>query len=443
MLIARQASASMQGLYNTGSVARTNWLGVMNYSGTATVFNSVQTISVGDYVYSVGNKTVGGISTGVIIKFSTNGTTVWEKIISLSGVNVRLNCITSDTDGNIYVGGYSGSSVATWIKFDNTGALLWSKSTTTTVQISQIHYLADRDCIITCNTSNPSISTFYIVDKTTGSVLDGRNAGAGLLNSTNNINKMFSVPGSNQIHMIGSWNSTSGSYPRPFYQKIDIGTGAFGTRTALYLNSTVSTSLRDVVLSNIVGNTFYACGNTREGGATQDKPFVLKMNTSGSVTWQKRMTTGATGASILYNITNDASDNLINLGVDNTSTRLMMSGINGLGVTNFTNLLDTPYNEGASGIHNFTNRFIFTSRQSTVNTILLGALPNNGSIPGTGSYSVDSQSITYNSTGSTLVDTSLTSVALTSMAMTIVTPSVSTPTYTVTAGTDTLTTVSI
>ncbi len=103
MLIARQASASMQGLYNTGSVARTNWLGVMNYSGTATVFTSVQTISVGDYVYSVGNKTVGGISTGVIIKFSTSGTAVWEKVISLTGVNVRLNCITSDTDGNIYV----------------------------------------------------------------------------------------------------------------------------------------------------------------------------------------------------------------------------------------------------------------------------------------------------------------------------------------------------
>ncbi len=303
--------------------------------------------------------------------------------------------------------------------------------------ISQIHYLADRDCIITCNNANPSVSTFYIIDKTTGNVLDGRNAGAGLTNSQCSINKMFSVPGTNQIHMIGAWYSVSGSYARPFYQKIDIGTGAFSSRTALYLNSTVSTNLRGAVLSNIAGNTFYACGEY------SSKPFVLKMNTSGSVTWQKRMTTGATGASVLYEITNDASDNLISLGVDNTNTRLMMSGINGLGVTNFTNLLDTPYNEGASGIHNFTDRFIFTGRQSTINSILLGALPKNGSIPGTGSYSVASQSITYNSTSSTLVDTTLTSVALTSMGMTIVTPSVSTPTYTVTTGTDILTTVSI
>lgn len=443
MLIARQASASMQGLYNTGSSTRVNWLGVMNYSGTVTSFISNESVRSGDYIYNVGYKTVSGINIGIIVKTSNSGDVVWQKTITQSGSNVTLRCATVDTDGNLYVGGTSGTTVATWAKFNSSGSMLYARTVTSTSTITKIHYLADRDCIISLNNSNASTMIFYIIDKTLGTVLDGRSYGPGLAGAVTIVNQLFSIPGTNQVHMVGSWNSTSASYPRPFYQKIDIGTGAFGSRSLFYLNSTVATALNGVSLSNITSNTFYATGYTREGGSTQNKPFFIKLNTTGTISWQKRMNVGTLGASVMYNITNDANDNLITIGTENTNTRLMINGISGLGNLNFSNLFDTPYNDITTGIHSLPNKFIFTGNQFSNNSLLYGSLPYNGTVPGTGSYSVAGQAMTYQSTFATLADTALTKVDLTVVSGTIISATVATPAYTVANGTDVLTTVNI
>jgi hypothetical protein len=123
------------------------WARSVNGGGNTSLFASIATDSSGNiYVtgyqegtgsYNYGSSvSVTGSSAlhnAVLVKYDTNGNTLWAK--SSSNINSSLESITMDSSENIYVVGYYHDDTenhdnAVLIKYDKNGNTLWEKSGT-------------------------------------------------------------------------------------------------------------------------------------------------------------------------------------------------------------------------------------------------------------------------------------------------------------------------
>mgnify|MGYP006275065403 CR=1 FL=1 len=84
-------------------------------------------------VYCVGGITTSSVSGGLLVKFNSSGSVVWQKVFSDTVSNSIFNFgsqkpIVIDSSGNIYVvAGNYGSTNSELFKFDSSGTLLWAR----------------------------------------------------------------------------------------------------------------------------------------------------------------------------------------------------------------------------------------------------------------------------------------------------------------------------
>lgn len=110
-----------------------------------------------------------------IVKYNTTGQVQWLKKFGIAtlGSNQIGQVITTDTNGNVYVGG-SGIANANFnsaflLKYDNNGNLLWSKTDFPLYEIGGINISPDGNLIVM--ESNQGGKNIYKIDAQTGNII--------------------------------------------------------------------------------------------------------------------------------------------------------------------------------------------------------------------------------------------------------------------------------
>ena len=99
-----------------------------------------------------------GYNNAVLVKYDDTGNALWARSLTKAPLGTSFNEVTIDSDGYIYVAGnqrggdynygdtsddirssYSGGDNAVIVKYDDTGKVLWAKSTTAATNQSSIH----------------------------------------------------------------------------------------------------------------------------------------------------------------------------------------------------------------------------------------------------------------------------------------------------------------
>jgi len=119
-----------------------------------------------------------------IVKYNTSGQVQWLKKFGIAalGSNQIGQIITTDSNGNVYVGG-SGMANSTvnsafLLKFDSNGNLLWSKTDFALFEINGINIAADGNLIVM--ESNQNAKNIYKINSQNGNIIwTVNNIGAG------------------------------------------------------------------------------------------------------------------------------------------------------------------------------------------------------------------------------------------------------------------------
>jgi hypothetical protein len=106
------------------------WAKEIGTSGTNDHCNAVELDSTGN-VYIAGSTTYSGQNSAALVKYNPSGTLLWQRALSgtTSGNPDQFNCITLDSSNNIFVCGntYTTLNVGIIAKYNSAGTLLWQR----------------------------------------------------------------------------------------------------------------------------------------------------------------------------------------------------------------------------------------------------------------------------------------------------------------------------
>jgi hypothetical protein len=224
-----------------------------------------------------------------VMKLNKTGTILWQKRIQgTGGVTCGARSIVVDKNGNVFVGGYIANSLDDLliVKFDNNGTVLWQKVANSTVHSNQEHIF---------DIAVDSIGNLYITGDTY----------TGATNLIDILVQKYNSAGTLQ------WSTTLNSSSN----KSDNGTGC-----------AVDSS----------GNV-YITGYSRNASNAYDM-VLLKLNTSGTLSWSKRYNSASNaadfgrdivvdGSGYIY-ITGDSNNNMVVIKADNAGTILWQKTFN-------------------------------------------------------------------------------------------------------------------
>ena len=304
-----------------------------------------------EYVYSVGyTGYAGDIPIGVIVKYNKDGTLQWKKEYGNSGDTQTLQSCETDSSGNLYVAGdihVTGTSnyLGLLTKFNSSGVIQWQKSYSHSSAVHFRHMVMD------------SSNNIYIAVDGPDAVIKVNSAG------------------------VIQWQK---SYSR--------GNNFFAATEAIAVDTS--------------GNVFI-CGYSSDSNSTDDRPYVLKVNSSGTVQWARYCGNYNDGARV-ETITCDNDDNVYVFGLDKTNS------------TPYNDSLIVKYNSSGTlqwkrtfGISAANQQAYSIKTDSRNNVVIAGnnyssvgsyghwdhylaRLPNDGTK--TGTYTVNSGSWVYQST---------------------------------------------
>lgn len=142
---------------------------------TGTVNDDIQRITTdpNDNIIAIGTHS-GTSQFGYIVKYNSNGDTLWSRDVSVSGANnLYLLAVDTDTAGNIYAAGKSYSpNIGVVVKYSPTGTMLWartfSNATFTSITVDSLSnvYLAGDDYSDTYTTTTLTVFVKLNVDGT-------------------------------------------------------------------------------------------------------------------------------------------------------------------------------------------------------------------------------------------------------------------------------------
>ena len=366
------------------------------FGGTSNEYLRGITIDSSENVYVVGNTNsspTAGITDLLIVKYDSSGTLQWQRIFGGTGQEYGYG-VGVDSSDNVYIAARTASMGAVSnecliVKYDSSGTLQWQR------------------------TLGGSASEYFqniAVDSSGNSYLSGRTSTVGQGGNDGLIVK-YDSSGTLQ------WQRTLG-----------------GTGADIAMGITLDSS----------GNA-YVAGYTGPGPQGGDDIFVAKYNSSGSLQWQR--TLGGTQDEFLYDIASDSSSNLYITGhtrsagggidkifivkYDSSGTvqwqRTITSGTadngTGIAVDNSGNIYVSGYVQGAPSVgqHDF----------------FLAKLPDDGSLTGThGSFTYASLSLTAST--STLITANSSLTVNTTPSLTAATSSLTDVTSSLTSSTTTI-----
>lgn len=111
----------------------TQWSRTLTLAAYSVNFNAV-TVSPTDDIYACGQIFDSGASAQcfIVAKYDTSGTLVWQKFLSTSLAGSYANAITTDSSGNVYVGGTltdtGGTIYGYFVKFNSSGTVQFQRT---------------------------------------------------------------------------------------------------------------------------------------------------------------------------------------------------------------------------------------------------------------------------------------------------------------------------
>jgi hypothetical protein len=368
-VIATLGAASVRGFsgfYKTTAISGNNWIAKAGQYLNETTFDGT------DSLYSIG-------TSGLVIKTASDGSATWKETITTGGLAITFTKIKTVSPTQIYVTGYyfSSSNIPLFFVLNSDGSVASARSITTrgkfdglTSSSSGIVYSSGY--MNTISGGSTSRSHYFIISN--GSVVTKRYYG-----SSSELNSNFIGYGSSDSAYIANSNSPllvkiSSSF-LVFWRALSssvIPVACVESNNNLYVvgQYTVGSLFLVVKLNALTGAFVWArtlsstsdalCvavdnfSNVYIGGTTGFDGVIIKVDSSGNLVWQRRVSIGV--LSQIKSISVDAATDTIYALCSPTST---------------------------------SNNYSF-----------ILSLPTNGSL--TGTYSVGGTSVTYSSTSETL-----------------------------------------
>jgi hypothetical protein len=366
--------------------------------------------------YATGN--TASTADGIVAKFNSSGTCLWQKSIETASVYDIANSIVIDSSGNVYVAGQSALDTTAYtfiFKFNPTnGAIIWQRKYDTGLK-------TDGGVSIAIN----SVNELYVLSAITSTynygVILKYNVNGTLLNQyqlstpSNHLDvKTIKIDVNKDIYVGASVSTTTGKII-----KISYTTGLISWGVGFYHGA--GFILKDVCAS-LNGNIYVIA-------AIATQSYLAKIDSSnGSILWKKNVPLGGNSGAV------DISGDIYLCGGSG------LSSISSLGVFKWANTLGTnSYNYSSIAVNSSFMLFVTgtTSFPTTASSDIISAkLPADGTIPLTGSYLVGSSTIAYTAeTAITLSDNTTVSEGIDpSTALSELNPNFFAISYTTTGG---------
>lgn len=266
------------------------------------VANSIQFTSDGGYVLAGTTQSSGaGLADAWVVKLDATGNIQWQKTYG-GALNDFGNSILNTSSGGYVLAGATQSSGAgnydAWvIKLDSLGNVLWQKTlggagedTALSIQNNSFH----NGYVLVGNTSSfgaGSLDAWIIMLDDTGNVVWQKTYGGAEQDSASGIEYTYD---SGYIMAGFTRSSGTGNFDA-WIVKLD------ATGNVLW-QKTIGGSDNDYAFSVLYdnGNSIVIAGSTYSAGAGSSDAWVVKLDTSGNVLWQKAL--GGMGADVARSI---------------------------------------------------------------------------------------------------------------------------------------------
>ncbi len=339
------------------------------------------------YLYVVGYH---DINDGIIYKYDTSGSLQWKKQFSDSNTNQIHGCVT-DSSGNLYVAGAhsGGGNYRGFIaKFNSSGAVQWQKLFGSSSRINFRHIAIDSSNNIYCTGSIDSgpADNLLVKYNTSGSIQWQKRITRGSSNYWESANSTV-VDSSGNIYICGFSNHDSSTDDQPFLLKMNSsGTFQWARKFGNY-NSNQGQSRAESVACDKNGNVYViGMDKTNNSGSYWDA-IVAKLNSSGTVQWkrsfgiQNLQTNG-------YSIQTDSRNNVI-LGGDFWSS----GSTGGYGSRDYF-LAKLPSDGSKTGTYSLNSgSWVYQSTSMNIGTSSGWSISNAGQSQSNSSYSVSNSSL--------------------------------------------------
>lgn len=386
------------------STVLTGWIAKLDSSGYIDAGRSVAIDSSGN-VYITGHSINASsvYSYLFIAKYNSTGALQWQRKLDTTLTDTGYG-ITVDTTGNVYIVGQgSANSTASYLltaKYDTNGIIQWQRRLDVTAQADSGYNISSDTAgniyvtgIMNASTGN----TYVLVAKydTNGSVQWQRK----LDSASTDYGYGISV-GLDGFFVVGTTGTSA------FITK-------YNTDGVLQWNRLLYDSVANVALYGVATDTLgnaYVTGMF--GSSATGAIIIAKYNTDGLIQWQQNLSI-ASQLDTGYSITSDSVGNTYIIGQANASTianaYTFIAKYNTNGILQWCRKLDTAsfsdYGYGIAVDAASTNIYITGQANTAVNSYILTAkLPANGTVLGTGIYTVGGSVVTYADISSVLLD---------------------------------------
>ena len=337
------------------------------------------------YLYVIGSTSMGS-DNGIIFKYDTSGNVQWKKLIGDSGDNDFYGSVT-DSSGNLYIaGGYSpnaGQGKANIIKLNSSGVIQWQKFLAST---SGYRHMAidSSNNIYVCGTIDGGPADCLVVKyNTSGSVQWQKRITRG---SSNYWEGSFCIAldSSSNVYITGYSNHDSSSDDQPFLLKMNSsGTFQWARKFGNYGGSSGNTAECCAIDQN---DNVYVTGRDKTNTSGTDA-YIVKLNSSGTVQWKRSL--GINGVNHNgYSIKTDSRNNVI-LGGD----FYIASGSGGYGSRDYF-LAKLPSDGTKTGTYSINSgSWVYQSTSMNVSSSTGWSISNAGRSTSNSSLSVSNSSL--------------------------------------------------
>ena len=337
------------------------------------------------YFYVVGHTTPGNGS-GIIFKYNTSGSVQWKKQIGDSDDNDFYGSVT-DSSGNLYIaGGYdpnAGQGKANIIKLNSSGVIQWQKFLAGT---SGYRHMAidSSNNIYVCGTIDGGPADCLVVKyNTSGSVQWQKRVTRGSSNYWEG-SYCVALDSSSNVYITGFSNHDSSSDDQPFLLKMNSsGTFQWARKFGNYGGSSGNTAECCICDQN---DNVYVTGRDKTNTSGTDA-YIVKLNSSGTVQWKRSL--GINGINHNgYSLKIDSRNNIV-LGGDFYAA----SGSGGYGSRDYF-LAKLPSDGTKTGTYSLNSgSWVYQSTSMSVGTSSGWSISNAGRSTSNSSLSVSNSSL--------------------------------------------------
>lgn len=408
------------------------WIGLLGGSGSDSAY-SVAVDSSGN-VYVLGISNAIGTYTAQLAKYDNSGAIQWQRRLGGGTSTSDYTSVAVDSSGNAYICGAnnsSGNNDFQIAKYNTSGAIQWQRrlgSASTEYGLSAA--VDGSGNVYVCGYTESNNGSVIAKYDTSGVIQWQRTLGGSGISS---ISRSVAVDSSGNVYVCGQYNiSLTNSFQIVKYD----------TSGTLQWQRRLGTEASGLSVAVDSSSNVYVCGWNATSNVTYDFQ-VAKYNTSGALQWQRTLASSSE-ADQANSVAVDGSGNVYVCGYSSntgTSSDFQLAKYNTSGAIQWQRRFGgSAFDSGESiAVDGSGNMYICgRSRGGGTLDFLIAKLPGDGSL--TGTYSVGGYSITYAAStltdaASTLTDaaTSMTSAASSlTDAATSLTDAASTLTSTVT-----------